>query len=594
MMKLDNPTAVTELYNQILASKEFANLGGKTQVFHHPKEGVKTRGSHCEIVAEISRRLVEMMGGSTLEQRQAMLTGLVHDLGHIPFGHAGEAVAEKIVSSHSYTEDEKEALRELRIMMFGEEYAKENDAIKFEHNENSAIQFIIMCKRYGYEVDQDIITGILAHSTQRYGHTPPTLVQQAVRLADKLAYINYDAEDLRIMFDKETLERIYASEDKKRRFQDPEGNDILIELPDGRSLTMIEFAQLPPEERVELFETAAVEDAIRQQANGVHKTNLTGCNDIILEESKKKKASKRGEISKEEASKQIAQLQKKLYERSPIMYAAYALKGLSDDFIQAGVGLSEDQQQDRIYNATSAVGNEDLKCEFIYKSLVTLLETTLKKIREKYGDKTNLSSEELTQLCDNNPLIVGLITEYYNFKREQDDALKSLPGNQKGYVMPEVYTIINFLGIHSNADLLEYGEKLNISERYETEVLPLVRETLNNPKFVDDKGIFDKKKYEKARNAIIDMYGARINIHYGIDEGCILPTTPDEIVELLISQGYLVEEEYQQLTNEEKLSRFQALASEEERKYISALSEVLKNARNSKSNNNQEETGRGR
>ncbi len=134
------------------------------------------------------------------------ITALSHDLGHTPFGHAGEAVVNEFMQSI----DDKEMIMKIiekRREVFGNEYEEEQGhtdyfkgKLSFEHNEQSAIEFAKIIERNIEEFDQidtkKIIQGILSHSITRVSVVPDDLMAQIVRQTDKIEYRNYDYNEV--------------------------------------------------------------------------------------------------------------------------------------------------------------------------------------------------------------------------------------------------------------------------------------------------------------------------------------------------------------------------------------------------------------
>ena len=568
-MDFNEITNVSLFVSLLTETKEWAALLDKTQVFNERKDGVKSRGAHCGDVADTSRNLVALLGGDSLKQERAYLTGLIHDLGHIPYGHAGESIADSIIKDHEFNENELSNIRELKKILFGEKYVNtgKNGEPCFEHNENSVIEYITLCNRFGFTPDQEIILGILAHSTSRYKEVPKSLVTQAVRLADKLAYINYDVDDLNISFANKEEELNALKEMYDKPLLDPDGNEVKIVLSDGRSLSISEFIRLPSKERVNILVDETVREAREYLTNHPEKqseyeTYLTGCNDIMVSLSNLKNDLKKGKITKEEHDIKKKELERELYQRSPIMFAAYEIKSRSDGYIRTGAGLSLKSQEERTYNAQSAVGNFDLRNEYIYKSLVTLMENVIK------------NNTDITKL--NEPLRSEL-EKYNKFKEEQNSTIKNLPGNTNGITFPEIYSIVNFIGIHSNTELNELAMSLGIMEKYDKEVLPLIQAMQVNPELYDkEKGILTKKGKE-VRESIVTKYGAKIRLSFGLEEESLIPTVSDEIIELLELQGYEIGDESK--SNEERLEEFRSKLSAKDQEYVNLLMNAVEKKR---------------
>jgi len=210
---------INRLLATIKESKEYLSLMNKTQVLNNRKlDNTATRGSHTNEVADVSKRIIEALHdagirndseGHELNPKLAELMGIAHDLGHTPYGHDGEAKINECLESIEASEKYLQKRRE----NFGNEYEDEQQSkfekeklkdptlkrtMQFEHNEHSAEVFLKICEEQGIDKSQvkDVVTGILAHSTSRVKNLPKGVEQQAVRLADKIAYINRDIDDM--------------------------------------------------------------------------------------------------------------------------------------------------------------------------------------------------------------------------------------------------------------------------------------------------------------------------------------------------------------------------------------------------------------
>lgn len=204
------------LINYVKQSPEFKKIFDKTQVLNDPNDPDNTtnRGIHTlqvaqtakSLAAELQSRGIKNPDGREICPEIAELIGLCHDLGHTPFGHEGERQIDLCVSEYKPSE----AYRRKREENFGKEYVAQDSEqnMIYEHNEHSAEVFIAICKRcerkfedmFGKKLDLGVIDyvvqGILAHSTSRVENTPVGIEQQAVRLGDKIAYVNTDINDL--------------------------------------------------------------------------------------------------------------------------------------------------------------------------------------------------------------------------------------------------------------------------------------------------------------------------------------------------------------------------------------------------------------
>ena len=144
--------------DRIVHSKPFRRLKGKTQVFIDPDgDHYRTRMTHTLETTAISRVVARAL---LLNEDLTEAIGLGHDMGHTPFGHAGEDALD-------------DALRE----RFGR---------RFRHNEHS--HRIVRSLNLTHEV----CDGILTHTGER---EPEALEGKIVRLVDRVAYINHDIDD---------------------------------------------------------------------------------------------------------------------------------------------------------------------------------------------------------------------------------------------------------------------------------------------------------------------------------------------------------------------------------------------------------------
>ena len=144
--------------DRIVHSKPFRRLKGKTQVFIDPAgDHFRTRMTHTLETTAISRVVARAL---QLNEDLTEAIGLGHDMGHTPFGHAGEDALD-------------EALRE----RFGR---------RFRHNEQS------LRIAHSLNLTHEVCDGILTHTGER---EPESLEGKIVRLVDRVAYINHDIDD---------------------------------------------------------------------------------------------------------------------------------------------------------------------------------------------------------------------------------------------------------------------------------------------------------------------------------------------------------------------------------------------------------------
>lgn len=147
--------------DRILHCKAFRRLKQKTQVFLLPKgDHYRTRLTHTLEVSQNARTIAKAL---RLNEDLVEAISLGHDLGHTPFGHAGEKVLNE-VSAHGFSHNEQS----LRVVECLEKQGR------------------------GLNLTAEVRDGILNHKTSG---RPSTLEGQIVRLSDKIAYINHDIDD---------------------------------------------------------------------------------------------------------------------------------------------------------------------------------------------------------------------------------------------------------------------------------------------------------------------------------------------------------------------------------------------------------------
>ena len=147
--------------DRILHCKAFRRLKNKTQVFLAPfGDHYRTRMSHTLEVSQNARTIAKAL---RLNEDLVEAIALGHDLGHTPFGHAGEMVLNELSPEG------------------------------FDHSRQS-VRIVEKIERdgAGLNLTWEVLDGILNHQTKSMPHTPEG---QIVRLADKIAYINSDIDD---------------------------------------------------------------------------------------------------------------------------------------------------------------------------------------------------------------------------------------------------------------------------------------------------------------------------------------------------------------------------------------------------------------
>lgn len=155
--------------DRILHTKSFRRLMHKTQVFIAPRgDHFRTRLTHTLEVTQIARTI-----GRALDLNEDLIEaiGLGHDLGHPPFGHAGEVALAEVFPG-------------------------------FRHNEQS-LRVVEKLEKdgRGLNLTAPVLDGILRHSKPKATMTgnmagePRTLEGKVVKIADSIAYINHDLDD---------------------------------------------------------------------------------------------------------------------------------------------------------------------------------------------------------------------------------------------------------------------------------------------------------------------------------------------------------------------------------------------------------------
>lgn len=194
--------------DRILHSKAFRRLKGKTQVFLEPEgDHYRNRLTHTLEVSQNARTIAKAL---RLNEDLTEAIALGHDLGHTPFGHAGERALNRV------------------------------SAGGFEHSEQS-IRVVERLEKQGegLNLTKEVRDGILNHQTKG---RPSTMEGKIVRLSDKIAYINHDIDDA-------IRGRIISEDDIPKEYREILGNstrerlntlihDIIIHSEDKNDILM--------------------------------------------------------------------------------------------------------------------------------------------------------------------------------------------------------------------------------------------------------------------------------------------------------------------------------------------------------------------
>ena len=148
--------------DRIIHSKSFRRLKDKTQVFLTPEgDHYRTRLTHTLEVSQNARTIAKAL---RLNEDLAEAIAMGHDLGHTPFGHAGERALAQMMGDEGFHHNEQ-SLRVVDLLEKGGE---------------------------GLNLTYEVRMGILGHTGSRI---PETLEGQIIRLADRIAYVNHDIDD---------------------------------------------------------------------------------------------------------------------------------------------------------------------------------------------------------------------------------------------------------------------------------------------------------------------------------------------------------------------------------------------------------------
>lgn len=143
--------------DRILHSKAFRRLSNKTQVFISPEgDHYRARLTHTLEVAQIARTIARALG---LNEDLTEAIALGHDLGHTPFGHAGESALDEVCPQG------------------------------FRHNEQS-LRLVDLLENLN--LTREVRSGIVCHTGPRKAATPEGRI---IHFADRIAYINHDIDD---------------------------------------------------------------------------------------------------------------------------------------------------------------------------------------------------------------------------------------------------------------------------------------------------------------------------------------------------------------------------------------------------------------
>ena len=174
--------------DRIIHSASFRRLKHKTQVFVNTEgDHFRTRITHSIEVAQIARSIAKYLN---LNEDLTETLSLAHDLGHTPFGHAGEDALNECMESYGGFDHN---LQTLRIIMF-----LENKYFKFKGLNLSIETLEGLLKHNGPVEDTDLVNkliGLKKFKKKINFKTYPALEAQISAISDDIAYNNHDIQD---------------------------------------------------------------------------------------------------------------------------------------------------------------------------------------------------------------------------------------------------------------------------------------------------------------------------------------------------------------------------------------------------------------
>ena len=195
--------------DRIVWSKSFKRLQHKTQIFpYYVEDAYRRRLTHSIEVAQIATTLARAL---RLNEVATEAMALGHDLGHTPFGHAGERALNEVLRSYSHLEGSRSPLP---VPLFGFDHCVQAIEVIARIED----EYLLEAKHPGLNLTHDVQEGILKHMYDRnkkdethphsrvadvvghseyaaFGVGKGSLEAQCVYFADKLAYLLSDIED---------------------------------------------------------------------------------------------------------------------------------------------------------------------------------------------------------------------------------------------------------------------------------------------------------------------------------------------------------------------------------------------------------------
>ncbi|WP_420915179.1 deoxyguanosinetriphosphate triphosphohydrolase [Limnobacter thiooxidans] len=238
--------------DRIIHSAAFRRLEYKTQVFVNTEGDLyRTRLTHSLEVAQIARSISRNLG---LNEELTEAVALAHDLGHTPFGHAGQDALNECMSPHGGFEHNLQSLRVVDELE--EKYASFNGLnLCFETRES----ILKHCSRPNAEKLGEVADRFLSNRR-------PVLEAQVTNLADEIAYNNHDIDDglrsglitleqaAEVPLFKLHLDRV------KARHPNLDGRRLIHEVVRGIINALVQDLLHESERRIALFKPTSVAD----------------------------------------------------------------------------------------------------------------------------------------------------------------------------------------------------------------------------------------------------------------------------------------------------------------------------------------------
>ena len=300
-----NRTCFMRDRDRIIHSSAFRRLKYKTQVFvYHHQDYYRTRLSHSLEVSQLARSISKVFG---VNDDLAESISLSHDLGHTPFGHAGEEVLnEKMYKLGGFNHN----FQALKILTLLEKKYMDFDGL------NLTFETLDGILKHNGPINEDLpdyILNFLDHfKGQKTNHG--SFESQIAAKCDDIAYNNNDIDDAfhAGLFDIEELEEL----------------EIIKEIAKNINLKKIKNKERFKYELIRKLINLMVDDLIKNTKENLLKLNIKNSNDI-LEANQKLVELSEGMLEKEKKLKQF--LRKKMYNHPVVKTMNFKAKKIISD-----------------------------------------------------------------------------------------------------------------------------------------------------------------------------------------------------------------------------------------------------------------------